>query len=93
MRVLYVQGKLTWDYKFIHLALKDDPGIKLTGLTRTSEQSVFRQNIETAGQALDDALLPAAERIESDFRSAEGKPVRRKIGSFFDDLRGMEQRL
>lgn len=50
IRVLYVQGALTWDYKFVVLALKDDPAIKLTGLTRTSKQSVFRQNVETAGE-------------------------------------------
>ena len=46
LRVLYIQGALTWDYKFIRLALEEDPEIKLTGLTRTSNQSVFRQNVE-----------------------------------------------
>ena len=52
LRVLYVQGALTWDYKFIGLALKNDGAIKLTGLTRTSKQSVFRQNVENAGELL-----------------------------------------
>jgi len=46
LRVLYVQGAMTWDYKFIALALRGDPAIKITGLTRTSQHSVFRQNIE-----------------------------------------------
>src|SRR5262249_51676740 len=50
LRVLYIQGALTWDYKFISLALHNDPTIKLTGLTRTSKQSVFRQNVESAGE-------------------------------------------
>lgn len=50
LRVLYVQGALTWDYKFAVLALKGDPTVKLTGLTRTSKQSVFRQNVENAGE-------------------------------------------
>ncbi len=50
LRVLYVQGALTWEYKFIGLALKGDPAIKITGLTRTSKQSIFRQNIETDGE-------------------------------------------
>ncbi|MBI2925385.1 MAG: VWA domain-containing protein [Verrucomicrobia bacterium] len=50
LRVLYVQGALTWDYKFVNLAIKGDPSIKLTGLTRTSKQSVFRQNVETEGE-------------------------------------------
>jgi len=52
LRVLYVQGALTWDYKFVTLALKSDPSIKLTGLTRTSRQSIFRQNVETSGELL-----------------------------------------
>jgi uncharacterized membrane protein len=50
LRILYVQGALTWDYKFIGLALRNDPALKLTGLTRTSQQSLFRQNVESAGE-------------------------------------------
>lgn len=53
LRVLYVQGALTWDYKFIGLALRGDPTIKVTGLTRTSSKSLFRQNVESAGELLD----------------------------------------
>jgi uncharacterized membrane protein len=52
LRVLYIQGALTWDYKFIGLALRHDPTIKLTGLSRTSKHSVFRQNVESAGELL-----------------------------------------
>ncbi|HWH71888.1 MAG TPA: vWA domain-containing protein, partial [Candidatus Sulfotelmatobacter sp.] len=52
LRVLYIQGALTWDYKFIGQALHDDQTIKLTGLTRTSKQSVFRQNVESAGELM-----------------------------------------
>lgn len=50
LRVLYVQGALTWDYKFAIWALRGDPAIKLTGMTRTSKQSVFRQNVESADE-------------------------------------------
>lgn len=49
-RVLFVQGSLTWDFKFIARALTEDPTVKLTGLSRTSEQSIFRQNVEAAGE-------------------------------------------
>jgi hypothetical protein len=52
LRVLYIQGALTWDYKFIGLALHNDETMKLTGLTRTSKQSVFRQNVEGAGELI-----------------------------------------
>jgi uncharacterized membrane protein len=48
LRVLYVQGALTWDYKFIRLALTGDPTVKLTGLSRTSTTSVFYQNVENS---------------------------------------------
>ena len=45
IRVLYVQGGLTWDYKFVHIALSKDPTIRLTGLSRTANASqVFREH-------------------------------------------------
>jgi hypothetical protein len=47
-RILFVQGALTWDFKFIGRALRSDPSVKLTGLSRTSQHSVFRQNVESA---------------------------------------------
>jgi uncharacterized membrane protein len=47
LRVLFVQGGLTWDFKFIQLALRGDPTIKLTGLSRTASQSMFFQNVES----------------------------------------------
>ncbi|HWB59475.1 MAG TPA: hypothetical protein VG733_08285, partial [Chthoniobacteraceae bacterium] len=50
MRVLFVQGKLTWDFKFIGRALAEDPSVKVTGLSRTSVKSVFRQNVLTPGE-------------------------------------------
>jgi hypothetical protein len=52
-RVLFVQGTLTWDFKFIGRALRADPGVRVTGLSRTSKQSVFRQNVESAGELLE----------------------------------------
>jgi uncharacterized membrane protein len=61
LRVLFVQGALTWDYKFIALALRGDPSIKLTGLTRTSKHSVFRQNVESAGELLSGFPLSVEE--------------------------------
>ncbi len=53
VRVLYMQGALTWDYKFIIRALNGDPSMHVTGLSRTSEHSVFRQNVESPGELLD----------------------------------------
>lgn len=50
LRVLFVQGALTWDYKFIRMALLGDPAIRLTGLSRTSNSSFFYQNVEDSDE-------------------------------------------
>lgn len=61
LRLLYMQGALTWDYKFISLALHSDPAIKITGLARTSHNSVFRQNVESAGELVNGFPTSLAE--------------------------------
>jgi hypothetical protein len=53
IRLLFVQGALTWDFKFIHLSLADDTVLKLTGVSRTSERSVFRQGVESRDELAD----------------------------------------
>ncbi len=50
LRILFAQGALTWNYKFINLAVRGDPTAKLTGLSRTSKQSVYYQNVENASE-------------------------------------------
>jgi uncharacterized membrane protein len=50
LRVLYVQGALSWNYKFVRLAVAGDPTVKLTGLTRTSTRTVFHQDVESPGE-------------------------------------------
>ena len=52
MRVLFVQGTLTCDYKFINKALHADPAVHLTGLSRTSDKSGYRQNVENEGELI-----------------------------------------
>ena len=85
LRVLYVQGALTWDYKFIGLALRGDPAIKLTGLTRTSSQSVFRQNVESAGELLGgfptmlEELAPYRVVVISNLRPADLNPAQQEL--------------
>ncbi len=53
LRVLYAQGAPSWNYKFIRVALQGDPTISLTGLTRTSPESIFRQGVESSDELLD----------------------------------------
>lgn len=85
LRVLYIQGALTWDYKFISMALRGDQTIKLTGLTRTSKQSVFRQNVETAGEFLNgfpttlEELAPFRVVVLSNLRPADLLPAQQEI--------------
>ncbi len=43
-RVLFVQGALTWDYKFIRLALAGDRTIQISGLSRTASGSAFSES-------------------------------------------------
>ncbi|HVM50061.1 MAG TPA: hypothetical protein VMU04_18680 [Candidatus Acidoferrum sp.] len=85
LRVLYIQGALTWDYKFIGLALRNDPMIKLTGLTRTSKQSVFRQNVEGAGELMNgfpsslEELAPFRVVVLSNLRPADLTPAQQEV--------------
>ena len=85
LRVLYVQGALTWDYKFISLALRNDTTIKLTGLTRTSKQSVFRQNVETAGELMNgfpnslEELAPFRVLVLSNLRPSDLTPAQQEV--------------
>ncbi|HVV71488.1 MAG TPA: hypothetical protein VHI52_08325, partial [Verrucomicrobiae bacterium] len=85
LRVLYIQGALTWDYKFINLALQKDQTMKLTGLTRTSKQSIFRQNVESAGELLSgfptsiDELAPFRVVVLSNLRPADLTPAQQEV--------------
>lgn len=53
LRVLFVQGGLTWDYKFIRLALSRDPSIRFSGLSRSSGDAAFFENVENDEDLLD----------------------------------------
>jgi len=85
LRVLYLQGALTWAYKFVNLALHNNSGIKITGLTRTSKQSVFRQNVESAGELLNgfptslEELAPFRVVVLSNLRPAELSPAQQDV--------------
>jgi uncharacterized membrane protein len=85
LRVLYIQGALTWDYKFVGLALRDDPTMKLTGLTRTSKQSVFRQNVEGAGELINgfpstlEEIAPFRVVVLSNLRPTDLTPVQQDV--------------
>ncbi len=95
LRVLYMQGALTWDFKFIGLALRGDPTVRVTGLSRTSERSVFRQNLEEPGELLDGFPDDVADLaafsvvVLSSLRPSELTPAQQEaIASFCADYGG-----
>jgi uncharacterized membrane protein len=85
LRVLFVQGALTWDYKFILRALRTDPAIRMTGLSRTSDHSSYRQNVEEAGELIDgfpatlDQLAPFRVVVISNLKARDLTPAQQDI--------------
>ena len=77
LRILYIQGALTWDYKFILRALASDPSVRLTGLSRTSDHSTYRQNVEKAGELINgfpttlDQLTPFRAVVISNLKARD----------------------
>ncbi len=49
--VLYVEGEPRWEYKFIRRAAGDDRMLRLVSMLRTSENKIYRQNVQN-GQEL-----------------------------------------
>jgi uncharacterized membrane protein len=44
--VLYVEGEPRWEYKFIRRAAGDDHMLRLVSMLRTSENKIYRQNVQ-----------------------------------------------
>ena len=65
--------------------MRKDQTIKLTGLTRTSKQSVFRQNVENAGELLNgfptslEELAPFRVVVLSNLRPADLTPAQQEV--------------
>lgn len=85
LRILFAQGALTWDFKFINRALRGDPTIKLTGLSRTSSQSFFYQNIESTGELVNgfptklDELAQFRIVVLSNLKPADLSPTQQEL--------------
>jgi uncharacterized membrane protein len=44
--VLYFEGEPRWEYKFIRRAVEDDHALRLVAMLRTSENKLYRQNVQ-----------------------------------------------
>jgi hypothetical protein len=88
-RILYVQGALAWDFKFINRALRGDPSIRVTGLSRTSKQSVFRQNVESAGELAEGfprdlgEIAPYRVLVLSELKAGDLSPAQQELVARF----------
>ena len=80
-----MQGALTWDYKFVLRALRTDPAIRMTGLSRTSDHSSYRQNVEKAGELIDgfpttlDQLAPFRVVVISNLKARDLTPAQQDL--------------
>jgi uncharacterized membrane protein len=88
-RVLYVQGALGWDFKFIGRAVRGDRALRLTGLSRTSKHSVFRQHVEVAGELVGGFPTELAEiaryrvLVLSELKAADLTPAQQELAARF----------
>jgi uncharacterized membrane protein len=78
LRVLFVQGGLTWDYKFISLALAADRTVRLSGLTRVARGGAF----QGIGSGADNASGTGADKVAGTLRV----PVLQEFPSTIDKL-------
>jgi uncharacterized membrane protein len=85
LRVLFAQGLLTWDYKFVRLALAGDPSIRMTGLSRTSDNRYYHQDIETVGELAGgfpstiEAFAPFQVVVISSMKASDLSPVQQDL--------------
>jgi len=85
LRILFVQGTLTWDYKFILRALHSDPAVRVTGLSRTSDHSTYRQNVEKAGELIDgfptslEQISPYQVVVISNLKATDLTPAQQNV--------------
>ncbi|MBL8235937.1 MAG: hypothetical protein JNM66_00855 [Bryobacterales bacterium] len=45
-RVLYIEGEPRWEFKFIRRALEDDKNVQIVTMLRTTQNKIYRQNVQ-----------------------------------------------
>jgi len=45
-QILYIEGEPRWEFKFLRLAMQEDPNIRLVTLLRSSQNKFYRQGID-----------------------------------------------
>jgi uncharacterized membrane protein len=52
-RILYVEGEPRWEYKFLRRAVEDDPALHVVSILRTTQNKLYRQGVDNAGELAD----------------------------------------
>lgn len=45
-RILYIEGEPRWEYKFIRRGVEDDRSLKVVSMLRTTQNKIYRQNVD-----------------------------------------------
>ena len=93
-RVLYFEGEPRWDYKFIRRAEDDDPVVQLVPMLRTTENKIYRQNIQDPKELADgfptrpESLFAYHALVIGSVEATYFSPAQRELIREFVDRRG-----
>jgi uncharacterized membrane protein len=93
-RVLYFEGEPRWDYKFIRRAEEDDPVVQLVPMLRTTENKIYRQNIQDPKELADgfptrpESLFAYHALVIGSVEATYFSPAQRELIREFVDRRG-----
>ncbi len=93
-RILYVEGEPRWEFKFIHRAAEDDPGLQMVSMLRTTQNKIYRQGISTPTELADgfptkpEDLFAYQGLILGSIESAFFTPLQQQMIKDFVDRRG-----
>jgi uncharacterized membrane protein len=93
-RVLYFEGEPRWEYKFIRRAEDDDRIVQLVPMLRTTENKIYRQNIQDPRELADgfptrpEALFAYQALVIGSVEATYFSPAQRELIREFVDRRG-----
>jgi uncharacterized membrane protein len=93
-RVLYFEGEPRWDYKFIRRAEEDDRIVQLVPMLRTTENKIYRQNIQDPKELAEgfptrpESLFAYHALIIGSVEATYFSPAQRELIREFVDRRG-----
>jgi len=92
--VLYVEGEPRWEYKFIRRAAEDDRILRLVSMLRTSENKLYRQNVQDPKELAEGFPTRAADLfayhglVIGSVEATYFTPAQRELIRAFVDRRG-----